>query len=88
MAGALQDSGRAILIGMTTFGKGSVQLPHTLSDGSIMRVTIARWFTPKDRTIDGTGLDPDILVEITDAQFEAGEDPQLERALQFLETGQ
>ncbi len=88
VAGALQDSGRAILIGMTTFGKGSVQLPHTLSDGSIMRVTIARWFTPKDRTIDGTGLDPDILVEITDAQFEAGEDPQLERALQFLETGQ
>ncbi len=88
VAGALQDSGRAILIGTTTFGKGSVQLPHTLSDGSIMRVTIARWFTPKDRTIDGTGLDPDILVEITDAQFEAGEDPQLERALQFLETGQ
>lgn len=88
VAGALQDSGRAILIGTTTFGKGSVQLPHTLSDGSIMRVTIARWFTPADRSIDGTGLDPDILVEISDAQFEAGEDPQLERALQFLETGQ
>lgn len=88
VAGALQDSGRAILIGTVTFGKGSVQLPHTLSDGSIMRVTIARWFTPKDRTIDRTGLDPDILVEISEEQFQAGEDPQLDRALQFLETGQ
>lgn len=88
VAGALQDAGRGILIGTTTFGKGSVQLPHTLSDGSIMRVTIARWYTPLDRSIDGTGLDPDIVVEISDEQFEAGEDPQLDRALEFLETGQ
>ncbi len=88
VAGALQDSGRAILIGTITFGKGSVQLPHTLSDGSIMRVTIAHWFTPKDRTIDRTGLDPDILVEISDEQFQAGDDPQLDRAIQFLEIGQ
>jgi carboxyl-terminal processing protease len=63
VAGALQDSGRALLIGDTTYGKGSVQLPHTLSDGSIMRVTVARWYTPLDRTIDGIGLTPDILVE-------------------------
>ncbi len=88
VAGALQDAGRGILIGTTTFGKGSVQLPHTLSDGSIMRITIARWFTPADRSIDGTGLDPDIVVEITDEQFEAEQDPQLDRAVEFLETGQ
>jgi len=88
VAGALQDAGRGILIGTTTFGKGSVQLPHTLSDGSIMRVTIARWFTPLDRSIDGTGLDPDIVVEISDEEFEAGEDPQLDRAIEFLLTGQ
>jgi carboxyl-terminal processing protease len=54
VAGALQDSGRATMVGATTFGKGSVQIPQTLSDGSIMRVTIARWFTPNNRTIDGS----------------------------------
>ena len=84
VAGALQDSGRAFLIGTTTYGKGSVQLPHTLSNGGIMRVTIARWFTPKDRTIDGIGLDPDIRVEISDAQIEAGDDPQLDAAVEYL----
>ncbi len=88
VAGALQDAGRAVLIGTTTFGKGSVQLPHTLSDGSLMRVTIARWYTPADRSIDKTGLDPDIAVEITNEQIEADEDPQLDRAIELLETGQ
>lgn len=88
VAGALQDAGRAVLIGTTTFGKGSVQLPHTLSDGSLMRVTIARWYTPADRSIDSTGLDPDIVVEISDEQIEADEDPQLDRAIELLETGQ
>jgi carboxyl-terminal processing protease len=86
VAGALQDADRAELIGTTTFGKGSVQLPHTLSDGSIMRVTIARWYTPDDRSIDGTGLDPDTEVEISDEQFEAGDDPQLDAAIEYLET--
>ena len=84
VAGALQDSGRASLLGTTTFGKGSVQLPHTLSDGSIMRVTVARWYTPGDRTIEGEGLTPDVVVEISDEQLEAGEDPQLEAALEYL----
>lgn len=82
VAGALQDSGRAIMVGTTTFGKGSVQIPQTLSDGSIMRVTIARWYTPNNRTIDGTGLTPDVIVEITDEQRAAGVDPQRDRALQ------
>jgi carboxyl-terminal processing protease len=77
-----------VLLGTTTFGKGSVQLPHTLSDGSLMRVTIARWYTPKDRSIDGTGLEPDIVLEVSDEEIEAEEDPQLDRALQLLETGQ
>ncbi len=88
VSGALQDVGRAVLVGTTTFGKGSVQLPHHLSDGSLMRVTIARWYTPKNRTIDGTGLEPDIVVEITNEEIEADQDPQLDRALQLLETGQ
>jgi carboxyl-terminal processing protease len=88
VSGVLQDTGRAVLLGDTTFGKGSVQLPHHLSDGSLMRVTIARWYTPKERSIDGTGLEPDILVEITEEQIEAEEDPQRDRALELLETGQ
>jgi carboxyl-terminal processing protease len=85
VAGALQDAGRAPLIGATTFGKGSVQIPESLSDGSIMRVTIARWYTPENRTIDGTGLAPDFDVPLTDADREADLDPQLDRALREIE---
>jgi carboxyl-terminal processing protease len=86
VAGAIQDSGRGILVGERTFGKGSVQLPHTLSDGSELRVTIARWFTPKDREIQGIGIIPDIEVEMTLEDLEAGRDPQLERAVEYLLT--
>ncbi len=85
VAGALQDTGRAQLLGVTTFGKGSVQLPHTLSNGAIMRVTVARWFTPNDRTIEGTGLAPDVVVELTDENRENGADPQLAAAVDLLE---
>jgi carboxyl-terminal processing protease len=87
VAGALQDAGRATLIGTVTYGKGSVQLPHNLSNDAILRVTIARWFTPADRTIDGVGLTPDIEVAISDEELDAGLDPQLEAALDFLEVG-
>lgn len=86
VAGALQDTGRAHLIGETTFGKGSVQIPHQLSNSGIMRVTIARWFTPNDRTIDATGLEPDTVIEFTEQDREAGEDPQLDFAIEYLET--
>jgi carboxyl-terminal processing protease len=88
VSGALQDSNRAVLVGTTTFGKGSVQLPHNLSDGSLMRVTIARWYTPLARSIDGTGLEPDIEIERTEEEREEDIDPQLDRALQLLENGQ
>ncbi len=88
VAGALQDVERARLLGVTTFGKGSVQLPHTLSDESLLRVTIALWYTPSDRSIDDTGLEPDIVVERTIEQRENEEDPQLDRALELLRTGE
>ncbi len=84
VAGAIQDAGRGPLIGVTTFGKGSVQVPHRLSDGSMLRVTIARWFTPKGRGIDGIGLEPDIVVERTLEDRAAGRDPQLDRAVEYL----
>lgn len=88
VAGALQDHGRAVLVGEKTFGKGSVQLPHELSNGAELRVTVARWFTPNDRAIHGEGLEPDIAVEITSEDLEAERDPQLERAVEYLLTGQ
>lgn len=88
VAGAIQDAGRGPLIGVTTFGKGSVQVPHRLSDGSMLRVTIARWFTPKGRGIDGIGLEPDIVVERTLEDRAAGRDPQLDRAVEYLLTGE
>jgi carboxyl-terminal processing protease len=87
VAGAIQDTERGTLIGTTTLGKGSVQLVHTLSDGSQLRVTNARWFTPSGRAIHGDGLKPDIEVEITEQDITAGSDPQLERAITYLLEG-
>lgn len=87
VAGALQDRGRAILVGETTFGKGSVQQIHPLSDGSELRVTIARWYTPNDNTIDGQGITPDIEVESPE-DLGGPDDGQLIRAIEYLLTGQ
>jgi carboxyl-terminal processing protease len=85
VAGAIQDTGRGILIGEQTLGKGSVQLSHYLSDGSELRVTFARWFTPNGRAIHEEGLTPDIQVDMTEADIEAGRDPQLQRAIEYLQ---
>jgi carboxyl-terminal processing protease len=82
VAGAIQDYGRGTLIGETTFGKGSVQLLHELSDGSELRVTIARWFTPNDNSINGVGITPDIAVA---QDFETEADEQLQGAIEFLQ---
>ena len=84
VAGALQDRERAVLVGALTFGKGSVQRPFTLSDGSELRVTAALWFTPNDRAIHGQGLAPDIEVLWPEEGVEPGEDPQLERAVEYI----
>lgn len=84
LAGAVQDTGRGILLGETTFGKGSVQIPSELSDGSVLSITTARWFTPNDRMIHGEGLRPDIEVLRTAEDIEADRDPQLDAAIQYL----
>ena len=88
VAGAIQDHRRGVLIGETSYGKGSVQQPHTLSDGSELRITIARWYTPDDRAIHGDGLEPDIPVPYTEEDLENDRDPQLDRALEYLITGE
>jgi len=87
VAGALQDAGRAVLIGEKTFGKGSVQNVHDLSDGSSAHITIAHWLTPNGREINGQGLQPDIEVKLTDDDRQNNRDPQLDRALEYLKTG-
>lgn len=84
LAGAIQDHERGMLVGTTTFGKGSVQAPHTLSDDSSLRVTIARWFTPDDRMIHEKGIEPDVSVELTAADERNSRDPQLEQAIDTL----
>ncbi|MCI0393787.1 MAG: S41 family peptidase [Chloroflexi bacterium] len=87
VAGALRDHQRAILVGATTFGKGSVQLVYDLSDGSSVHVTSARWFTPNRHQIDQQGLAPDIVVEITPEAVADGRDEILERAVAYLQNG-
>ncbi len=84
VAGALQDHERAILIGETSFGKGSVQELTDLSNGGQIKVTIAQWLTPSDRMINGKGIEPDIAVSLSDEDEAAGQDPQLDRALEEL----
>jgi carboxyl-terminal processing protease len=63
VAGAIQDHGRGLILGTTTFGKGSVQTIIPLADGSGLRLTTARYFTPKGRSIHGKGITPDIVIE-------------------------
>lgn len=63
VAGALQDYGRAVIVGTTSFGKGSVQTILPLGDGSGLRLTTAKYYTPKGRSIQSTGITPDIVVK-------------------------
>lgn len=81
LAGALHDHGVVKLIGEKSFGKGSVQELVDLPDGGKLKVTIARWFTPKGKNIDKEGIKPDIEVKLTPEDFNANRDPQKDRAI-------
>ncbi len=85
VAGAIQDYGQGKLVGETTFGKGSVQdwVPLDRGQGAI-RVTVARWYTPKGRQINDHGLMPDLAVALSLDDAKAGRDPQLDQALVTL----
>ncbi|MBR3323422.1 S41 family peptidase, partial [Candidatus Saccharibacteria bacterium] len=84
VAGALKDYGKATLIGETTLGKGVVQTLIPLTDGSQLKVTTASWYTPKDTSINKTGITPDIEVKRSYDDINSGRDPQLDRAKQEL----
>jgi carboxyl-terminal processing protease len=85
VAGAIQDYGRGKLVGVTSYGKGSVQNWIPLSDDQgAVRVTIAKWLTPDERTIQDSGLTPDVKVEITDEDLQNDLDPQLDKAIEVL----
>lgn len=84
LAGALQDYGLGYLIGEKTFGKGSVQLLENLSDGSSVKFTVAKWYTPHDRSIDKDGITPDEEVKLTPDDYSKDKDPQMDKALEYL----
>ena len=90
-AGAVQDYDRGVIIGETTFGKGTVQTWDSLSDGSGIRLTIARWLTPEGTWVHETGVSPDIEVVIeSDDPFRPDEDAvdlQLQAAIDYLQNG-
>ncbi|KND50974.1 MAG: carboxyl-terminal processing protease [Parcubacteria bacterium C7867-007] len=86
LAGALQDAKVATIVGTHSFGKGSVQELVKIGKGSL-KVTIARWLTPSGRSISNGGVLPDIKVERTFEDFKADKDPQMDRAILFLNTG-
>ncbi len=87
LAGALQDYKRAVLIGEPTYGKGSVQSVRQLSDGSALHITVATWLTPKHNQIEGTGLQPDFAIPLTDQDKQKNIDPQMDRAIEYLKKG-
>ena len=85
LAGALQDYGRATLVGVQSYGKGSVQqwVPLSNNEGAA-RVTIAKWLTPEERAIDGIGLSPEVYVAMSSEDYEAERDPQLDAATETI----
>lgn len=84
VAGALQDYGVIKVIGEKTFGKGTVQEVSSMQDGSVLKLTVAEWLTPKGRSIQKNGIMPDIEVKLTEEDRAAKKDPQLDRALSEL----
>ncbi len=86
MAGALRDNNRATLVGEKTFGKGSVQQLFGLSGGSAVKITVAHWYTQKGVNITKDGIKPDIEVKQTTEDYNAGRDPQLDKAIEVAKS--
>ena len=88
LAGALQDHGRATVVGKTSFGKGTIQEIYNLPGGSSLRVTTARWLTPNGTDLGKEGITPDIDIDRTVENAKAGIDPQFDAALEWILDGE
>lgn len=89
-SGAMQDTGKATIVGVQTYGKGIVQSVIPLSDGSAIKLTVAKYFTPNENDIHTVGITPDVIVELPDGRENAvnldrAEDTQLDKAVEILE---
>ncbi|MDD3850829.1 MAG: S41 family peptidase, partial [Firmicutes bacterium] len=90
LAGAVQDSGTGVLVGTKTFGKALVQTVQGMGDGSGIKMTIAQYYTPKGRSIQGEGIQPDYVVELPEeavmGEYKQGKDPQLAKAVELIKS--
>jgi len=84
LAGALRDNRGVKIVGEKSFGKGSIQEALDLREGSLLKVTVAKWLTPKGNSISDVGIEPDIEVEMTEEDYEEGRDPQLDKAIEII----
>lgn len=85
VAGAIQDTGSGTLVGTKTYGKGSVQTLLRLGNGDAVKLTIAKYLTPNDRSINGIGIEPDVAVEMPESR-QPGEDVQLDKAVEIIKS--
>jgi carboxyl-terminal processing protease len=90
LAGAIQDSGTGVLVGTKTFGKALVQTVQRMNDGSAIKMTTAQYYTPKGRSIQGKGIQPDYVVELPEdaviGEYKQGKDPQLAKAVELVKS--
>ncbi len=84
LSGALHDNNKIELIGEKSFGKGSVQELQPLSDGSAIKVTIAKWITPGGKNLNHDGLEPDVPVKLTEDDISKSKDPQMDKAVEEI----
>ncbi len=84
LAGALRDNRGVKIVGETSFGKGSVQELEKLKDNASLKITVAKWLTPKGDLITDKGLKPDVEIEISDEDYDEERDPQLNKAIEII----
>lgn len=84
VSGALKDTGKAVIVGMKTFGKGSVQTLEDMKDGSSVKITVAKWLTPKGYNINEQGISPDVEVDFSQEDYDKNIDPQMDKAVEIL----